>query len=171
MPCRSHVESGRNSPLRAADLCTVELWTLLVLWMIGADRARLEASDARSREASCGKRSREEELVVLGTATHVGKRQPFAGCAPVGDIDLLARSQPVRRLHPAWPRRGGAIRGKSQDVAHVMRHAAVAPPAPRSRSARTASESDTGGAPPESWTYATRAEPPMPAQTGTSWLC
>ena len=37
-------------------------------------------------------------------------------------------------------------------------------------SARTASESDTGSAPPGSWTYAMRMPSPIPAQTGTTWL-
>jgi len=36
MACRSHVESGLNSPLRAADLYTPRLWTFCRLWMIGA---------------------------------------------------------------------------------------------------------------------------------------
>ena len=41
---------------------------------------------------------------------------------------------------------------------------------PRAFSARTASESETGSAPPGSWTYATRAPSPIPAHTGATWL-
>ena len=41
---------------------------------------------------------------------------------------------------------------------------------PRSFSARTASDSETGSAPPGTCTYATRTPSPMPAHTGASWL-
>src|SRR6185503_2517137 len=49
--------------------------------------------------------------------------------------------------------------------------ATVVSTSPRSRSARTVSERETGSAPPGTWTYATLRPSPSPAAAGATWLC
>ena len=53
----------------------------------------------------------------------------------------------------------------------MTRRATATSTRPRSFNARTASERETGSAPPGSWRYAVRIPSPIPAQTGATWLC
>ena len=86
------------------------------------------------------------------------------------------RSRARRRRRP---RRSPSARAQASAAAVVTqstspsRHGATAiavPRSPRSLSARTVSESETGSAPPATWTYATRT-PASAAHTGATWLC
>src|SRR5207302_10509766 len=86
----------------------------------------LAAAAAGPRESARCERRREEKSVLVDAAAHVRQGQLRTRIAPPGAVDLLARSQPLRRLHPARPRRYRPFGSEPQDVADVVRHAAVA---------------------------------------------
>ena len=127
----------------------------------------------------CRSRSSANETRGATTAIPPSARATFAASATASPPwpqrePLPTMPGPIPQTTTSTPRSTPCVRAAATDRhwTSASRQGATAIVVSRSRralSVRTVSESETGSAPPASWTYATR-RPARAAQAGASWL-